>query len=288
MFPNFVEVPGEREKTPPRSEKTASSRLKLHVLASGSKGNATLVEDRETGRTLLIDCGICKRDFFNGCKEVGVNPKMIEGILITHEHTDHTKGLGVVMRGLAKEGIRPNLYTGTAIRRESAAIIEIQNDCDIYYIEDGQNISISGMETRAFATSHDSAQSFGFRFACDDDALAYMTDTGIVTPQAYEALRDCRILALESNHDKRMLETGPYPYMLKKRVASDKGHLSNFQAAEALELLLSNKLEQVVAMHISENNNTYRLPQDCFAEVLKRNDHPAQAHVAYQHRVVSV
>lgn len=271
-----------------RTEAPSNSHLRMHVLASGSKGNATLIEDVSTGRALMVDCGISKRDFFCGCKEVDVNPANIEGILITHEHTDHTKGLGVVSRGLAKEGIELVLYTSEAIRKASREIIKIQHTCDMRSFSKDDHISIAGIATHVFATAHDAAESFGFRFEQKGTALGYMTDTGVVTPQAFEALQKCRILALESNYDTHMLETGSYPFMVKQRVASDWGHLSNVQAAEALERLLCGELEQVIAMHISENNNTYRMPQESLTEVIARNKHSAKIHSSYQHRIITV
>jgi phosphoribosyl 1,2-cyclic phosphodiesterase len=263
--------------------------LRMHVLASGSKGNATIIEDTRTGRSLLVDCGICKRDFFARAEEVGVALSSIEAILITHEHTDHTKGLGVVLRGLAKQDLHPTIYTSAAIMKASAEITSLRESCDMEVFWRDDTLSVAGIETLVFSTSHDASESFGFRFAQGSgDVIGYLTDSGVVTPEAFEALRDCRILALEGNHDKRMLETGPYPYMIKQRVASDRGHLSNAQAADALGRLLSNRLEQVIAMHVSENNNTYRLPVETFEEILARNTHPAQARTAYQHRAISV
>ena len=98
--------------------------------------------------------------------------------------------------------------------------------------------------------------------------LGYVTDTGIVTEEAWEALAGVRLLALESNHDARMLATGPYPYPVKRRIASNRGHLSNEQAAEALARLVHEGLEQVVAMHVSQENNTYRLPRETLAAAL--------------------
>lgn len=270
------------------SEIDKNNPLRIHVLASGSKGNAALIEDSESGRAVLVDCGVCKRDFFEGCATVSVDPQNVEGILITHDHTDHTKGLGVVTRGLAKQGLHPKIYASAAVCRKSSEIISIRQACEVDYITRGDSLSIAGMSIRVFPTSHDAAESFGFRFDGLGDAIGYMTDTGYVMDEAFDALRDCRVLALESNHDVRMLETGPYPYVLKQRVSSDIGHLSNDQASQALESLLSNKLEQVVAMHISENNNTYRLPTDAFSEILSRNSHSAETHTAYQRRITSL
>lgn len=263
--------------------------LVLHVLASGSKGNASIVKDSNSGRAVLIDCGICKRDFFKRCEEVGFNPQGIEAILITHEHTDHTKGLGVLLRGLAKQELRPVVYASTPVVQASREIMSIRDNFDVKSLKEEARLSLAGLKLHPFLTSHDAAQSFGFRIEDKKgDALGYITDTGIIPALAREYLIDCRILALECNYDQHMLEKGSYPYPVKKRIMSDSGHLSNEQAADELESLLSNTLEQVVAMHISENNNTYRMPRETFEQIIARNTHSAQATSAYQYRVASV
>ncbi len=274
--------------------------MRLHILASGSKGNASIVEDETTGRAFLIDCGICKRDLFTRSEELGVHLSQIEGIIISHEHSDHTKGLGVVLRGLGKLGIEPRLYASKAVAYASRDIASVCDPdaapyelCDIEYFSVGSQLSVAGMSLYPFATSHDAAESFGFRVELKDtsahtQALGYMTDTGYVPPAAFEMLSDCQLLALESNHDVDMLNSGPYPYSLKQRVASNRGHLSNTQASQALECLLSEKLEQVVAMHISENNNTYRLPREAFEGVIERNRHAAHTTCAFQNRSLSL
>ncbi|MCB7037844.1 MBL fold metallo-hydrolase [Eggerthella sinensis] len=263
-------------------------RLALHVLASGSRGNAAIIEDTVTGAGVLVDCGICKRDFFARCGEAGFDPANLAAILVTHDHTDHTKGLGVVLRGLAKLGIEPALYVDDAVRAASKEVGALEGTCDLRPFAAGDALSLAGMQVHAFRTSHDAAASCGFRLEGDGDAVGFMTDTGIVTGEADEALRGVRLLALESNHDVQMLKDGPYPYPVKRRVGSDVGHLSNEQAADELEALLSDALEQVVAMHISQNNNTYRLPGDALSAVVARANHPATVQVAYQTMLVSV
>ncbi len=267
-----------------------SSQFKFHVLASGSKGNAAIVERVDNGASIAVDCGICKRDFFARCEEVGFDPQRIRAILITHEHSDHTKGLGVVLRGLAKQGVHPLLLTHPAVARASSKIGEVldQDLCDYVPVEPERIYDVAGVSLHVFATSHDAATSLGFRFMCGDDALGYITDTGVVLPAAHNALLGVRILALESNHDLRMLEEGEYPYDLKQRVRSNRGHLSNEQAAEELKLLVHAGLEQVVAMHISQNNNTYRLPKETLEQALDQAGHSARVVVAYQDRPISV
>lgn len=264
--------------------------LKLHVLASGSKGNASIVECADTGEGFVVDCGICKRDFFARCEEVGFDTQRIRAFFVTHEHSDHTKGLGVVMRGLAKQGIRPLLLTHPSIVRASSKVDEVvsQKLCDYVALAPNQIYQLSNVYVHPFKTSHDAVASFGFRFMYGKDALGYITDTGIVLPEAHNALLGVRILALESNHDICMLNEGDYPYDLKRRVQSDRGHLSNEQAADELAALLHVGLEQVVAMHISQNNNTYRLPAQMLQRKVNEAGYTTQVCVAYQDRVVSV
>ena len=255
--------------------------LKLHVLASGSRGNAAVVVNDRTGEGVLVDCGICKRAFFEAAEAVGFDVAGLRAVVVTHDHSDHVKGLGVVLRGLAKAGVRPAVYAPGAVVSASAPLREAVASVDApqHTFEAGDALGLAGMVVRPFPTSHDAAASFGFRFeetapdgvagqASSCDALGYMTDTGVVTEEAWEALAGVRLLALESNHDARMLETGPYPYPLKQRIASERGHLSNEQAAEALVRLAHEGLAQVAAMHVSQENNTYRLPREALAAAL--------------------
>lgn len=285
--------------------------LALHVLASGSSGNAAVIENTATGAGVLIDCGICKRDFLNRCDEAGFDPGRIQAMFVTHEHSDHVKGLGVVLRGLAKIGNVPPMFAAGACTANSSALAKVAEAFDVRELtaactQAGSQgianatcsdsaphaaglgaIEAAGMRIIPFATSHDAAASFGFRIedAADSDAVGYLTDSGIVTAQAHAALRDVRILALESNHDPKMLAAGPYPYVIKQRIASNSGHLSNGQAAAELGALVAESREAglrlpktVVAMHVSQNNNDYSLARrtleaalgdaGCYAETL--------------------
>ncbi len=278
---------GERTRGADVADRLAAP-IRIHVLASGSKGNATLVENVATGEGILIDCGISKRDFLARCGEAQFDPTCLRAILITHEHSDHTKGLGVVARGLAKMAVEPVLYVNNEVARASRELEKLSCLSDRRDFDEGDALSLAGLQVYPFATSHDAVRSFGFRVESCDDALGFMTDTGIVTPSAHEALENCRLLALESNHDERMLRTGSYPYVVKQRIASERGHLDNVQAAEELERLLCGRLEHVVALHISENNNTYRMPVETLRDVMERNGHTAAVSCGYQQRMVSV
>lgn len=275
--------------------------MKLHVIASGSRGNAALIENEHTGEGVLIDCGICKRDALQGFENVGFDVTQLSSILITHDHSDHTKGLGVLLRALAKHDIHPSVHAHEDVVAASKPLREALSSVETAPapLREGLSLSCAGFQVHVFATSHDAAASFGFRIeepALDGkgmpDVLGYLTDSGIIPPAAHEALCGTRILALESNHDLHMLRTGPYPFALKERVASELGHLSNDQAACELACIAeeggADRLEHVVAMHISQNNNTYRLPREVLGEVAQKIDPSIAVISAYQERIVSI
>lgn len=266
----------------------AEGRLRLHVLASGSKGNCSVVENVATGALLVVDCGISKRVFFDRCAECGIGPAQVSAIFVTHEHSDHVKGLGVLTRGLARLGTYPALYASAAVHAASTDIRAIEDAIDIRHFRADDDVAACGMSVHAFRTLHDAAESFGFRFDCGGDSIGFMTDTGIATGESLEALQRCRVLAIEANHDADMLEYGPYPRILKARIASDRGHLSNDQSADVLASLLCNELQQVVGMHVSQENNTYRLPPNALGSVLERSGHPARTFVGFQDKPVSL
>ena len=307
--------------------------LALHVLASGSSGNAAVIENTATGAGVLIDCGICKRDFLNRCDEAGFDPGRIQAMFVTHEHADHVRGLGVVLRGLANTGNVPPVFAASACTANSSALSKVAEAFDVRelttacaqmdsrdmasaafddatphnagpgavdnampQITDSGSVEAAGMRITPFATSHDAAASFGFRIedATDGDAVGYLTDSGIVTAQAHAALRDVRILALESNHDPKMLAAGPYPYVIKQRIASNSGHLSNGQAAAELSTLVAEsraagqRLPQtVVAMHVSQNNNDYSLARRTLEAALGDAGCYAEALCGYQARLTT-
>ncbi len=231
-------------------------RLALHILASGSKGNAAIVEG--PAGSVLVDCGLARRTLIARAAELGVDAEAVSLVLITHEHTDHVKGLAVWSRHW--EG--PILASpGTAGSRRLAEL-------DVSSVAVGATFEAVGMGIRTLATSHDTREPMGLVFATADDSIALITDTGVFPEEALEAARGCRIIALESNHDEAMLAEGPYPWALKRRVGGELGHLSNRQAAEAARRIVTPATETVVAMHLSQENNRPSLAVRSLAEAL--------------------
>ena len=218
--------------------------IHLHVLASGSKGNAAVVEGPEG--SILVDCGISRRSLLQRADELGVDMGRVSAVLLTHDHSDHVKGLSVFCTHFDGE-----LYAtaGTAGARKYLS------ELPFVLVGHSDSFEVAGMRVQAFPTFHDVPDPMGFRFETADDALGYCTDTGHLGEEAMAALHGVRILALESNHDEHMLACGPYPGYLKARVAGPTGHLSNAQAGEALRQLATDDTETVVAMHLSQENN---------------------------------
>ncbi|MBQ2829878.1 MAG: MBL fold metallo-hydrolase [Oscillospiraceae bacterium] len=222
--------------------------MDFYTLASGSSGNATLVTDGATH--ILIDAGISARRIERSLMSVGLSADALDAIFITHSHTDHTSGLHTLLKRRAIP-----LYAGAGTCREIAFADAALSDA-LEDIEDGETLHFGNCTVRAFETSHDTAEPMGYRIDGADGALGILTDTGVVTPSAHDALLGVDALVLEANHDVEMLRCGPYPYYLKERVLGVRGHLSNDDAARfAVEMARAGTTTFVLA-HLSAENNT--------------------------------
>jgi phosphoribosyl 1,2-cyclic phosphodiesterase len=218
--------------------------VEVSVLASGSSGNAVLVTSGET--SLLVDVGVSALQIRKRLEAFGRSPDEIDAILLTHEHSDHVRGLDVFLR---RHRAAPVWTThGTWSK------IEVRSDVG-GELSSGATVRFGSLSVTPVATSHDAAEPLAYVFDDGDHSAAVCTDTGIVTPLLEQRLQGCELLLLETNHDKDMLRHGPYPWPLKQRIDSRTGHLSNHQSCEAISRVGSKVLKAVVGMHLSAENN---------------------------------
>ena len=234
--------------------------LTVHSIASGSEGNCLLVS--AGGTHILVDAGISARRITAALLSLGLTPGDIAGVLVTHEHSDHTAGLAT----LTKQYRLP-LYAsgGTA----GALCARIPHAADVLHLLPRQGVlTLGDAQVTVFPTSHDAAESIDFRFDCGGAALGVLTDTGCVTPEAEQALQGVDLLVLESNHDEDWLLSGPYPYYLKQRILGNRGHLSNDAAAALAQRMASAGTRQFVLAHLSRENNTPERARQTMARAL--------------------
>ena len=236
--------------------------LRFRSLASGSSGNATLIEGSDgLHRTrVLVDCGLGLRQLIARLAVEGIGPADLDGIFITHEHGDH---IGCAPMLVARYGVPLWTSAGTAQYAAFAGLESARN-----LVRDGQVFAIGGLQLHPFTVPHDAREPLQLRCTDGDRVLGLMTDIGHVTGHALAALAGCHALVLESNHDVELLAQSRYPDFLKRRVGGQHGHLSNVQAAAALGALHHDRLNTVVAAHLSERNNRPDLVSRAFAAVL--------------------
>jgi phosphoribosyl 1,2-cyclic phosphodiesterase len=214
------------------------------VLASGSSGNVVLVSSGET--SVLIDCGVSALQVRRRLEAFGRSPDEIEAILLTHEHSDHVRGLDVFLRRHRAAPVWATRGTWSKIDVRSEEGGELKS---------GRTRRFGAFRITPVATSHDAAESVAYVLDDGEHSAAICTDTGIITPLLEQRLQGCELLLLETNHDKDMLRHGPYPWVLKQRIDSRTGHLSNHQSCEAIDRVRSKVLKVVVGMHLSAENN---------------------------------
>jgi phosphoribosyl 1,2-cyclic phosphodiesterase len=219
--------------------------MRLSLLASGSKGNCLFLETDSC--RLLIDAGLSGRETQARLSSIGVDPGTLDGILITHEHTDHVRGVGTLSRRLKI----PVLGASRMLQAAQHVIGKAQ----VVEFDPGSPFQFKGVSIDPFPVTHDACDPVGFRIEGEEGCVGFATDLGIATRLTQEKLKGCRALVLEFNHDEQMLQDGPYPWHLKQRIRSRHGHLSNTEGACLLEELLHGGLEGVFLSHLSEVNN---------------------------------
>lgn len=224
--------------------------MRMVSIASGSSGNCIYIGSDNTH--ILVDAGISNKRIQLGLNEIGLTGKDVKGILITHEHSDHIKGLGV----LARKYEIP-IY-GTAETLEKVAFAGSLGVFDrelLTPICPDKEFQLGDLTVKPFKIDHDAVNPVAYRVQEGDKSVAVATDMGHYNQYIIDCLQGLDVLLLESNHDVRMLETGPYPYYLKRRILGDRGHLSNENAGRLLNHLLHDKLKKILLGHLSRENN---------------------------------
>ncbi len=226
--------------------------MRFCVLASGSKGNCTLVSEGATH--LLIDCGLSCKQVVDRIQSVSCDDRALAGICITHDHIDHVRGLAVFTRRHPGIPLYATAGTCSAVCHADSSLAT----APWRLVTPGSDFPVGEITVHPFATSHDAADSVGFLFRnAAGDTLGYATDLGYVPAMVQIALRPCRAIILESNHDRQMLRDSGRPWSLISRISGNSGHLSNEQSAELVEAILDQSpLRTLVLAHLSEECNT--------------------------------
>lgn len=233
--------------------------MKISVLASGSKGNVSYIETKKT--KILVDLGMNSTYVENKLRSIDVDPKYVDGILITHTHSDHINGLKVFIKKY-----KTKVYLTELMLKEINKLFQIENYELIY-----DDFSIKDLDIELINTSHDAPDSKGYIFKSDGKSISYITDTGYLNRKYKEKLSNKNLYVMESNHDIKMLQNGKYPYYLKQRILSDKGHLSNEMCSKYLLSYIGNNTKTIILIHLSEENNDPSIALSTIQNILKNN-----------------
>src|SRR5262245_10803973 len=227
--------------------RTMAGRMKVWVLGSGSRGNATLIDNGST--RVLVDAGFSSRELKRRFEIANIEPDSIEAVVVTHEHGDHASGAA---RAARRWKWQIHATAGTVRGMHELDAIDVRP------FQAGSTLTFGTMSLLTVPTSHDATEPVAV--VATDNATgsraAVVLDLGRMTPQLREAIRDVEVLVLESNYDDRMLADGPYPISVQRRIASVTGHLSNSQAAAVARACAHSGMQHLVLAHVSEQCNT--------------------------------
>ena len=237
----------------------------VSVLASGSTGNSLYIETEK--RRLLVDAGLSGKKITELLAEIGRTPAELDGIFVTHEHTDHIKGVGVLSRRYGID-VFANEKTWQAMSK-NVGTIKPENR---HHFEMGKVLTFGDMDIESFSVSHDAAQPQFYQVHHNNKTFCVLTDTGYVSDRVAGTIRDADAYLMECNHDTEMLRMGPYSWPLKQRILGDEGHLSNEEGADALMDVVGRRTKEVFLGHRSQHNNMRSLAHLTVASMMKQHD----------------
>ena len=243
--------------------------MRLVSIASGSSGNCIYVGSDTTH--LLVDVGISNKKTEAGLNAIELSCRDLDGILITHEHSDHIQGLGVISR---KFGIPVYATKGTINGiMQSKSLGEFDYGL-LHEIEAGGTFDLKDITVSNMAVSHDANEPVAYRFCCNGKKIAVATDMGFYDDSIVDSLLGMDAILLEANHDVNMLQVGPYPYLLKQRILGNRGHLSNETSGRLLARILHDNMKTVVLGHLSKENNLPELAYETVKLEVTMADNP--------------
>lgn len=253
--------------------------IRAICLASGSRGNSLFIEGG--GVRILVDAGLSCRQIETRLIEVGIDPRSIDAILVTHEHMDHVSAVPLFSR---RFGTPVYASPRTACRLVAGGRSRERIGC-IRDMEAGRTFRLGELSVTPFSIPHDAIDPLAFRFEIKGTALALAADLGFVTDEVRERLAGCQAIFCESNHDPVMLQNGPYSLPLKKRVAGEAGHLSNPECRNLVESVYHPDLKVVVLAHLSQKNNTPRLAYDETNSFFRMISAKTELRIAFQDKI---
>ncbi len=237
--------------------------LKFCSLASGSSGNCQYIESKDT--KLLVDAGLTGKYITNGLMDIDIDAKNIKGILVTHEHSDHIKGIGVMMR---KFDIP--LYVSENTWEEIKDKLGNLKGKKIEIFNGYEDFAIGDVLVKPYSISHDACDPVGYSFKSGNSKISITTDLGYISEDIIDEIKDSDLLVIESNHDEEMVKVGRYPWFLKKRILSEVGHLSNEAAGNVIaEVVEKGNVKYVLLAHLSKENNFPELAYETVKNIVE-------------------